>query len=100
MKPIPPARHETEKRHKMPSLPHIPYMPKYLKPHYKIKEPYFYQHLVEMRGNMVEVATTCKLLKGKLLEVLPDHLLLEMKEGLRCHVRLKEICFVCPHKDH
>lgn len=99
MKPMPPERHQKGKWHKMPSMPHIPYMPRYMKPQHKMKEPYFYQHLVEMRGHMVEVATTCKVLKGKLVEVLPDHLLLELKEGLRCHVRLKEICFVCQYKD-
>lgn len=91
MMPMPPGRHGM----KMP----LPHMPKHMKPYCKIKEPYFYQHLMEMRGRMVEVATACKTLKGKLQGVFPDHILVETKEGLRCHIRLKEICFVCPMMD-
>lgn len=105
MKPMPPP----PMKKPMPPMKKPPHMPMHYMPmemhmpmkhhHHGMKEPYFFKHLMEMRGRMVEVATTCKTLKGRLKEVLPDHILLETKECMHCHIRLKEICFVCPLMD-
>lgn len=80
---------------------HMPHKPIYkmpMMPHRHVKEPYLYEHLMKMKGHKVEVATTCKTIKGKLKEVLPDHILVEM-DRRHYHIRLKTICFVSPLMD-
>lgn len=87
---------------KMPHKPHMPHSPKHRRPHHhhhhRMKEPYLHEHLMEMMGQYVEVGTLCKTIKGKLKEVLPDHIMIE-HDHRHYHVRLKGICFVAPMMD-
>lgn len=101
--PMESSRHEPKKPFKMPHMPHMPMKDMYkhmmpTMPHRHVKEPYMYQHLLELKGRRVEVATQCKTVKGKLKGVFPDHVLVEM-DRREYHIRLKTICFVSPFMD-
>lgn len=53
----------------------------------------FTEHMRELVGQRIQVATNCGTLEGTLREVYPDHILITV-DNTNVHVLLSGICFV------
>jgi hypothetical protein len=63
---------------------------------WKLEDPYVYQTLSNVAGSQVAVQTTKFSVRGRLANVMPDHIVVEMG-GNNFYIRTKEIIWVVPN---
>ncbi|GAF65947.1 YuzF family protein [Alkalihalobacillus trypoxylicola] len=65
---------------------------------WSLNDPYVYHSLLNLKQSRVEALTTKGSVRGLLLDVQPDHIVIEMG-GTPFHIRIAQVVWYFPVKD-